>query len=59
MFSAVAPPMLQCADCGKVIQASENKFKFDDPDSPGPVYVCNTCGNKRVAQMQQEQQSDD
>lgn len=50
--------MLECADCGNVIAASENKFKFEDPDEPGPVYVCNTCGNKRVAKIQQEQSDD-
>lgn len=50
--------MLQCADCGRIIPAAENKFKFEDPEKPGPVYVCNTCGNKRVAAIQQEQKSD-
>lgn len=44
--------MLRCADCGKIIPASENKFKFEDEGEPGAVYVCNACGNKRVAAAQ-------
>ncbi len=50
--------MLQCADCGTIIPAAENKFKFEDPEKPGPVYVCNACGNKRVAMLQKEKKSD-
>lgn len=49
--------MLICADCGRVIPAAENKFKF--PGEVHAVYVCNDCGNKRIAEMQKKQSNDD
>lgn len=39
--------MLRCADCGKIIPAAENKFKF--PADLGTVHACNACGIKRIA----------
>ena len=42
------PDMQLCKDCGRMIPASENKFKFEDADALGPVYVCQTCGTRRL-----------
>ncbi|MDX1611070.1 MAG: hypothetical protein R3185_01790 [Candidatus Thermoplasmatota archaeon] len=46
---------LTCADCGRLIPASENKFKF--PGEIHAVYVCNDCGNKRIAELAKQEKA--
>lgn len=45
--------MLRCGDCGRIIPAGENKFKF--PAEVGTQMYCNTCGNKRIKELQADE----